>query len=609
MKVAEDNTFRKVDALHPLLGLNSEDPSTQMDLSYATKAENILIRDGKASRRTGYFELIATAVPASAEVMAMIDFELLDGTRQFVVVTDKMVLRFDSTNDLWVDISPLTDPATAYNITAVDTATDKFTIAGNHASEFTVGGGFQVKGSSAGVHDRGYTVVTATDVASDTEIVVTFDITSSSVSGNIDTLDLLTAQDGDDVDFVTGTDATKHRLFITNNRDEIMTWDGSTTTRFLIWRLTANYPSTPSKIVCKTLNVFFDHLVLGAVALSGTAATSKSVIWSDVIDFDEFVTGTSGETLLPGLSGAILSLETIGDRLAIYSNDTIAMMLFVGFPLIFSFEIVVENTRLVSARAIVPFGPAHLYCSQENFYFFDGTRNIRPVGDRIRVLYKQDLDITIGNRLFTFNDVNRRLIFITVPRTSTVSSTFVFDYSVFDLKKFRWTRYEYNDRPTSMGTFLKRSAIPSWLDPPLINWDEDTGIWDEASEKVDFPLRVLGAKSQVFIMDEIITTDDTIAVTATYESVDFVVPEADISHIGRWLEIEGDFSGNEVEVLFSTDQGATFTSAETLTLTSISVNRTVFIDTIGRTLRIQLKSNKQFSVRWLRIWTSVGYAR
>lgn len=610
MKVAEETRFRKTDAPHPLLGLNSEDPSTQMDPSYATAALNILIRDGKASSRTGYHELIASVVAGTAEIMALIDFELLDTTRQFVIVTAKQVLKFDTATNLFVDISPLERASgganTAYTINGINTGTETVSFSGNHASEFVVGSNFTITGSSG--NNATWYVSTVANNGGNTDIVVTGNITDSTADGVVNAPHLLTSVDGDNVDWVVATDASKHRLFITNNRDNILTWDGSAV-RCLKWIDAVSYPSDPAEsIVCKTLSVFFDHLILGNVSLGSSAATAKSVIWSDVTDFDEFKTGTSGEALIPALAGEILTLEPLGDRLVVYSEDTIALILFVGFPLIFSFEIIVQDTRLVSARAVVGFGPVHLYCSQENIYFFDGTRNIRPVADKIRILYKQDLDTSIGNRFFTFNDVIRRLIFISVPVSSTVTSTFVFDYSVFDLSKFRWTRYLYTDRPTTMGFFLRRAGGLTWADNPIA-WEDDTGIWDEASEKVDFPIRVLGAKGQVFLMDETVTTDDTVDVTSTYESIDFVVPEANISHIGRWMEIEGDFTGASVEVLFSTDQGSTFTSAETLTLTSIFTNRTVFIDTSSRTLRVRLTSTSQFSLRWIRVWTSEGSAR
>lgn len=595
--------FDSVDSPYPLLGLNGEDPSTQMDPSYATVADNMFIRDGKAFKRPGYTELIADTV--ADEVMALVDFELLDGTRQFVIVTRKNILRFDDGTSTFVDITPNVLALTAYAITAVDTVLNEFTISGNHASEFTVGGSFDVVGAPHATNSP-YRVVSATNDGGDTDIIVTFNITDGTVAGTINTVEILTSIAGDHVETAQATDATGHRLFITNGRDDVMTWDGITA-RAVLWVDTGgiNLPGAPTKIVCRTLAVFFDHLVLGNVIFTGGTTSTKSVFWSDVTDFDEFILGDAGEALLPGLDGPIFTVKTLGDRLAIYSENTIITSTFVGLPVVFTFEAVVEDTRLVSPRAVLDFGPAHLYCTQENIYLFDGSRGIRPVGNKVRTLYKQDLDSESGELFFTFNDIARRFAFIVVPTSSTESVVYVFDYDIFDLRKFRWTRVVFNDRPTAFGFILRRTGA-RWNDPPNVSWEnEGPAIWDDESERIDFPIRTMGtggSSDQVFLMDEISGIDDTTVITATYESPDFVVPPTNLSHLGRWVEIEADLRGDSVIVSFSTDKGASFTVAETVALAQEPLRYTVPIDILGQTIRVRFQSTLYFELRWIRVW-------
>jgi len=109
-----------------------------------------------------------------------------------------------------------------------------------------------------------------------------------------------------------------------------------------------------------------------------------------------------------------------------------------------------------------------------------------------------------------------------------------------DLKKFRWTRNVLNDLPTAFGFFFRRTGSPDWDDPPngALPWEDDEGPWGNESEQKDFPQKMLGAKSQVFLMSELVRPDDTVDVTATYETIDFVVPVAALSHLGRWLPID-----------------------------------------------------------------------
>lgn len=72
-----------------------------------------------------------------------------------------------------------------YAITAVSTGSKRFTIAGAHASEFTVGLKIRVAGSTG--NDREYTVVSSADVAGpNTQIVVAETVASSTADGNLD---------------------------------------------------------------------------------------------------------------------------------------------------------------------------------------------------------------------------------------------------------------------------------------------------------------------------------------------------------------------------------------------------------------------------------------
>lgn len=72
-----------------------------------------------------------------------------------------------------------------YAITAVSTGSKRFTIAGSHASEFTVGLKIRVAGSTG--NDREYTVVSSTAVAGpNTQIVVAETVADSTADGNLD---------------------------------------------------------------------------------------------------------------------------------------------------------------------------------------------------------------------------------------------------------------------------------------------------------------------------------------------------------------------------------------------------------------------------------------
>jgi hypothetical protein len=516
------------------------------------------------------------------------------GTTDLTTITVASV-----TND--TDDGRITGPF--FTILSADTGSNFFTVDGDQTSHFPPNQVFVVEGAPAGNNGE-YTVTSSSFGAGVTTINV-LSVPDGTTEGTIQKLFALTTASGDYIDWDVGTDRLTHRLYITNGRDEIRYWDGlaGSSNRFVIWQ-----PRYPNFVTAKTVRVFFDMLVLGNVTT--TSNDPKVVAWSSIGDFDDYNDddNTAGTLLIPGLSGGIQRMEPLGDRLVVYSEDTIALLTFLGVPIVLSSEVVLQDTRLASPRAVVPFGSAHLYVSQEDIYYFDGTSGIRSVGVPVRSDYKRDVNFEFGTDLHTFNDPARRMIFITIPTSDTTSKTFTLDYDVFDLTTFRWSSVEFTDQPETFGFFLRRSE-PTWETDTDIQWDEDTGNWFEAGEQVNFPVRMMGSGSQIYIMDETSALDGTATVTASYETRDFVVPNADLSVLGRWLEIEADLAGTEVQVYYSTDLGVSFTevgyetAADTeQTLTSAFQTYRFFLDTVARNLRVKFESTLFFRLRWVRAW-------
>lgn len=578
--------YLPVEIRYPLKGINADIPSTQVPMGYSPLIHNRIIRNGVTKNRSGYYEL--TDQVLDGEIQAIIDFELLNQTRILVALTTTRQYSFNEGSDLWVDRTPL---GTDYAITVVDQGTDTFTIAGDHTAEFPTGSIIRVTGSTG--NDGEYVVDTSVLDTGNTEITVEEEIPNATADGDIQRVFVLTTPDDHNIEWVIGTDDDSHYLYMTNGSDLVRIWDGVTTT-FEIWA-----PNFPGFISCKTLAVFFDHLILGG--LQTATEEPKTVAWSDTTDFDEFVAGNSGVMLIPSIQGEIQTMKNLADRLIVYSNDTIAGLIFLGTPTMFGHEVFVQQTRLVSARGIVNFGPAHLFISQENIYFFDGTKLLRPVGNEIRPLYKQDLNPEFGSRLFTFNDVVKQTIFIVVPFDADSGITYFLDYNIYDLNKFIWTRNQFTDRLTAMGFYLRRET-PSWIDPPDVSWDEDLGIWDDASEEVNFPVRMTAANGLVYFMDETVLTDDGITPTSFYDTPDFVVPEADLSLLGRWGEIEADLNGKPLQVLYSTDKGSNFTSISAIPANNGFQRVSVPLDVVAQTIRFRFSSSRYFELRWVRAW-------
>jgi hypothetical protein len=488
-----------------------------------------------------------------------------------------------------------------YPIVAADETAETFTILGDHTTLFTVGKSFIVVDSTG--NDAEYTVISSSYGAPNTTITVA-DVPDATDDGSIELLYELTTVDADYIDYCVGTDANTHRFYFTNGRDRPRFWDGSSGSRFLLW-----YPEYTSFTTCKSMEVFFDSMLLGGIVT--TAPEPKTIAWSNIADFEDFEDGTVGGALLiPALDGSIQRIESLGDRLIVYSDNSIAELMFLGPPIYFSTNMLISHgSRLISGNGIVSIGSAHLIPSQENIYFFDGTKQLRGVGDSIRLLYRQELNFEFGKRLFSFNDVAKRTVFIVVPTSSTTATIFVLDYDIYDLNQFIWTKCNTTDLPTAFGYFARRSSL-TWNTIPDVAWEEYLGIWRDEGATINFPVRAMGSGSEIFLWDEVVGLDKVTSFDGFYETIDFNVPEIDESILGRWGEVEFDLLGTSVDIYYSIDGGSfwyplklNYNAGSTFSV------ETFDLDVASRKVRFKIESDKYFALRAGRVWVRPGGPR
>ncbi len=398
-------------------------------------------------------------------------------------------------------------------------------------------------------------------------------------------------------------------LIFTNGKDEPRYWDGAADTTAPL--STAPGWDFPGFVTCKTLATFYDHLIMGNVT---TASQEKfSVYWSDVLSLTQWTSGTSGNALLTDSMGQIVRLEKLGDRLIIYCENSISMMSYIGGEIIYSFEELIRETQLLSPRSIINLGSVHLYMSLENIYLFDGSRQKTPIADVIHKTLREELYLSQRHFAFAYNDGPKSAIFWLVPTGDSTSVVYKQEYDVFNLRESHWTRLEYADRPTSMAYFSRDSTL-LWNSAAIasLTWENADFTWRQASVRSGYPTRVFSGTTKVLISDETITNDDGETIESFWDSKDFTIPEEYQSELGRWIEIELELRGFEVEVFISIDGGQTFTTVEHLNLTPQWKHYRVLTDKVSRLFRIRLVNNcvnSNFEYRWHKVWFRPAGAR
>jgi hypothetical protein len=419
----------------------------------------------------------------------------------------------------------------------------------------------------------------------------------------VDTGATWTGDEDDTLSWCIGADENGKYLFITNGTDLPLYWDGSTAT-FEV------FDGIASLTKAKSFAVFFGRLVLANVTT--TIADPLSIVWSVPGDFFDFAGEGSGTGLIADMKGELQWLEVVGDRLYIFSNDSIGCVTYVGGDVLFSFETIIHDTRLVGSRTIVNIGAFVMFMSQETFYLFDGTRVLRSIGDRISRGLRDELDRSNATKCFGFHDFVRHQVLWNVALSDSTSCVYVLEYDTYDLGNLRWVRHEFVDRPTCFGLYTREDTL-LWNSASIdqLTWDEAGFVWNQGSLAKDFPIRTIGIDSYVFICDDTKLLDDDAEFDSTWESIDFVVLQELQSTTARWLEVEVELRGTEIDLETSVDKGMSWVSQGATSLTSEWEVVRIPIDVVGRTLRVRVRcdGSEVFEMRSLRVWFRLGGVR
>jgi len=602
---ADQRNFVPLDSNVPLRGLATSPPTTRLNPSLSPRLKNVTVRDGIIRRRAGYLQL---GVRLVGRVLGLIEFGPLGGIPILVALTSQRQYAYDTNIDEWVDI---TEGQLSDTITGVNQGTKTFTVAAVRPF-FAPGFLFSVdSGANAGA----YTVVSTTA----TDIVVAEAIPSATVAGNIISIDPASTEAFDtpaensirfvditDVDLTSGT--TRRRLLITNGEDFPRTWDGLLASTFIRWDV-----DFPEFQTCNTVAVFRDHLFVGGLQLAGLQEL-QSIAWSNAGNFDDFVSGSTGIQLLHEAELELVHMEPLGDRLAIYSFDTIHLATFLGGDAVFAFEATIPTgTRLASAGSIISIDLGHVFVAEENFYIFDGSRGLLVIGEAIYNDYAGNKDQENLHRLTALNDYSKRTLFFSVPQLDGTSTIYTGVYDLTRITEISWAKDVYADVPTTFGFFTNRHNY-TWDDAPWepanTTWGDELGQWGEEGEQVLFPVRVFGsAVGDVFLVTEGVFKDNLVAVEESYETMDFTLPSY-LSQLGRCVELDFEASGTKVNVSVSVDRGASFTLLKAdFVLEPEPRFYQQDLDIVGRTVRFKFDSLEDFSLFQIRAWVNPGGPR
>jgi len=403
-------------------------------------------------------------------------------------------------------------------------------------------------------------------------------------------------------------------LYMTNGKDTPVYWKGSGDVSKVI-------PGThaPSDFVtCKTVASYYDRLILGNVTTTDTQY-EQGIFYNNIGDFRDWSTAeVTGSTNMRMLEGEILKLLQLGDMLIVYSDNSIGSIVYVGGDTLFQYSSRVNNVRLASPRTVVNIGPYHLYATRDNFFFFDGSRSVWPIGSLVHSSYRNEVNQQALSRAFAYNDNPNKRAFFAFPRENAALPyvVYVVEYDIHNPQRNVWTRHLYTDTLFSLGEFSQSSGMgektwdSKWASETT--WEDVDGTWNIATIREAFSKIVAGSTDgRCFIFSGVETKDATEPFEGYFDTRDFTIPDVYTSEKARWVSLEIEAKGTGVDVEYSTDQGSSWTTVGSLDSLNESIwtRNELFFDTVSRYIRFRFKStNHYFHLRWIRVWLMpLGY--
>lgn len=391
--------------------------------------------------------------------------------------------------------------------------------------------------------------------------------------------------EADYIDVAEGIDSNLGRVVVlTNGKNWPIYWDGSSTTAALLKNDAEEF------LTAKAVAIFNGYLVFANIQTK-TDFEPRTALWSDVGNFSYWTIGQAGILAELAFQGEILRMINYASKLCVFSRNTIGCLCYVDPDVVFGSLIYVQGIKLVGPAAITNVAPFIAFAGQDNFYLWDGGAAVVTFGDRIASIWRESQSATNINKTQAFYDVSRSQMRFIIPTGDTTYRVLMCEMAVENSSTqnaSRWFEHAYHDRPMSLGLYSQSTGGELQVNP------------------------VLGSTGgKIFIFQGEIN-DGGNAIQTTWDTCDFVVPQIYQSQMARWLELEFEALGTSVDVEFSVDQGANWSTPQTVTLAASRGKYLCLIDTTTRTLRFRFTSNAVDSglkLYWYRTWFRAGGAR
>ena len=295
-------------------------------------------------------------------------------------------------------------------------------------------------------------------------------------------------------------------------------WDKSdgVTTRSINFTALSGAADVPTVVNQVLVSEIDRHVVcLGANTIGTTTQDPMLVRWSNQEDaamWTPKTDNTAGSLRLSAGSEIIGGIRT-RQEIAIFTDNAIYSMQYIGPPFIFGINLVTEGVSMVSPQAAINANNAIYFMDQDNFYVYSGS--------------VQSLPCSV--RAYVFDDFNYGQTWkVHATRNAQFNEVTWFYCSSDSLEIDRYVTYNYLEQTWTIGT-MARTA------------------WMDAGSSTDTPIGAgsSGSTTNYLYNQETGSNDDGSAMTAYIESADFDAGDGDQFMFIKRLIPDVSFIGTE----------------------------------------------------------------
>lgn len=259
---------------------------------------------------------------------------------------------------------------------------------------------------------------------------------------------------------------------------------------------------------CVDLVRYKNMLVYSNVTENSGAAANKPQSFknSDVGKPETMTGGVAGEFVVGPGTAVILTAQTLGDELVVYTENEFVLSSFVGAPDIFAFRTAVDGVGAVGGRLIANYNDHHEVLGRDSLYTFNGVQ-VDTTDEHVWIKWIREQD---QNRIrygyVIFDEENAQVAWV-MPRADDggespkLALEVAYAENVPDGTPSPYTK---RDWPFTSAGFFTRTTQLTWNQ--LTNaWNTYFFSWGDRSLAGAFPLLLVGDFSgNVFILG---TTD------------------------------------------------------------------------------------------------------